>query len=71
MDDTITLTITLEQAGVLTKSVGKTLASEQSKIQRHGPNHQISRQAARDWQLLDEIDSQLREGMADRMSAIG
>jgi len=70
MEDNITLTITLDQAGALTKSVGKTLAAEQSKISRHGANHPISRSAARDWQLLDDIDSQLREAMSERMHAI-
>jgi hypothetical protein len=62
-DKVITLTISLDQAGVLTKSVGKTLASEQAKIDRHGRGNHISRQAARDWALLDDIDAQLREQM--------
>lgn len=64
---TITLELTLDQAGALTKSVGKTLAAEQAKIARHGKGHAISRSAARDWQLLDAVDGQLREAMGDLM----
>jgi hypothetical protein len=66
-DKTVTLKLTLEQAGVLTKSVGKTLSAEQNKIARHGKGHAISRQAAADWQLLDDIDAQLRTQMGLEM----
>jgi hypothetical protein len=59
----ITLKLTLDQAGALTKSVGKTLAAEQAKMARHGKGHAISRSAARDWALLDDVDAQLREQM--------
>lgn len=69
-DKTITLNISLEQAGALTKSIGKTLAAEQAKIARHGKGHTISRNAARDWQLLDDIDAQLRSEMADEIGGM-
>lgn len=62
---TITLDLSLEQAAALTKSVGKTLAAEQAKISRHGKGHPISRNAAREWMLLDEVDAQLRDAMSD------
>jgi hypothetical protein len=68
---TITLELTLDQAGALTKSVGKTLAAEQAKIARHGPGHVISRTAARDWQLLDDVDAQLRDQMHDEIKRLG
>lgn len=69
-NEVIHLQITLEQAGALTKSVGKTLAAEQAKISRHGGNHPISRSAARDWQLLDAVDAQLREQMNGEIRSI-
>lgn len=69
MEPTITLQLTLDQAGALTKSVGKTLAAEQAKIGRHPMGHPISKNAAREWQLLDDVDAQLREQMSAHMEA--
>lgn len=61
----VVLRLSLDQAQALTKSVGKTLAAEQAKIARHGKGHSISRRAAQDWRLLDDVDAQLREQMGD------
>lgn len=63
-DQTFILEITLAQAGAVTKSIGKTLAAEQNKIERHGKSHPIGRNAVKEWQLLDGVDAQLREQMS-------
>lgn len=69
MEPVINLQLTLDQAAALTKSVGKTLAAEQAKLARHGKGHPIAKNAAREWQLLDGVDQQLREQMSDAMDA--
>jgi len=61
----ITLTISLEQAAALSTSVGKTLAAEAAKMKRNGKGHVISRQAAINWRLLDDVDNQLRQEMQE------
>lgn len=66
-ESSIDLNITLGQADALTKSIGKTLAAEMRKIDRHGRNSWIGQTAAKEWRRLDDIDNALREAMSNKL----
>lgn len=58
---------TLEQLRRVAKSIGRSLDSEMGKAERMQPGTRGHREAKKDYQLLDEIDVNIRSAISELM----